>query len=145
MLNPTNGELIARVAEGTPADVDLAVSAAQHAYETSWGMKVPGFERGKLLIRLAELIEAHADHLAAIETLNNGMAFSMARSFAVPESAACFRYYGGWADKLHGKVIETNPTKFGYTAHEPIGVVGQIIPWNFPCAFRLISTVLERC
>ncbi|EJD50206.1 aldehyde dehydrogenase [Auricularia subglabra TFB-10046 SS5] len=132
VLNPTNGKLVGQIAEGSRADVDRAVEAAHRAFNNSWGLKVPGFERGKLLIRLAELIEEHADHLAAIEALDNGKAFAIARGFDIVESAACFRYYGGWADKLHGKVIETNPTKFSYTQHEPIGVVGQIIPWNFP-------------
>ncbi|KZV88177.1 aldehyde dehydrogenase [Exidia glandulosa HHB12029] len=132
VLNPSNGKLIGQIAEASKADVDKAVAAAHTAFNESWGLKVPGFERGKLLIRLAELIEEHADALAAVEALDNGKAFAIAKSFDVTESAAVFRYYGGWADKLHGKVIETNPTKFGYTTHEPIGVVGQIIPWNFP-------------
>lgn len=132
IVNPTTGKVIAKVSEGTRKDVDLAVAAAQKAYNTVWGLKTPGQERGKLLIKLAELIEANADEIAAIETLDNGKTFKDARGFDVPEAAAVFRYYGGWADKIEGKTIEVNPTKFAYTLHEPIGTVGCIIPWNFP-------------
>lgn len=132
VVNPTTGNVIAKVSEGTRKDVDLAVAAAQKAYNTVWGLKTPGQERGKLLIKLAELIEANADEIAAIETLDNGKTFRDARGFDVPEAAAVFRYYGGWADKIEGKTIEVNPTKFAYTLHEPIGAVGCIIPWNFP-------------
>ncbi|PVF99104.1 aldehyde dehydrogenase [Serendipita vermifera] len=127
VVNPTTGKVLTAVSEGTRKDVDIAVAAAQKAFETT-----PGFQRGKLLIRLAELLEEHAEELAAIEALDNGKAWSTARSFDVTESAAVFRYYGGWADKNHGKTIEVNPNKFAYTMHEPIGAVGCIIPWNFP-------------
>ncbi|KAG8798912.1 aldehyde dehydrogenase (NAD(P)(+)) ald5, partial [Serendipita sp. 398] len=132
VTNPSTGKVITAISEGTRQDVDLAVAAAQKAYETSWGLKVPGFERGKLLMKLAELIEKNAEELAAIETLDNGKAFKIALGFDVTESAAVFRYYGGWADKFSGKTIEVNDQKFGYTLHEPIGAVGCIIPWNFP-------------
>jgi aldehyde dehydrogenase (NAD+) len=76
------------------------------------------------------LIEENADELAALETLDNGKAYSIARSFDIMEAAATFRYYGGWADKDGGKVIDVNPHKLAYTIHQSIGVVGQIIPWN---------------
>jgi len=131
-LDPTTGKVITSVAEGTAKDVDLAVKAAQKAYETVWGENVPGHARGKILMKLADLIEQNADELAAIESLDNGKAFAFARGFDVPEAAACLRYYGGWADKDGGKVIEVDNSKLAYTRHEPIGVVGQIIPWNFP-------------
>jgi len=130
--NPTTDKVIASVAEASAKDVDTAVDAAQKAFDTVWGEKVPAFERGKLLMKLAELFEEHADTLAAIESFDNGKAFAFARGFDVPEAAACLRYYGGWADKDHGKVVEVNNQKLAYTRHEPIGVVGQIIPWNFP-------------
>lgn len=84
-----------------------------------------------MLIKLAELMEQHCDVLAAIEALDNGKAYSIAK-IDVANSAACIRYYGGWADKIHGKVIDTDTESFNYTRHEPIGVCGQIIPWNFP-------------
>ncbi|KAN0063424.1 hypothetical protein ACQY0O_004590 [Thecaphora frezii] len=95
-------------------------------------LTAPGHERGKLLLKLADLVEANADVLASIESLDNGKAYSIARGFDVAAVAANLRYFGGWADKNEGKTIETNNSKFTYTRHEPIGVCGQIIPWNFP-------------
>ncbi|KAG6333421.1 hypothetical protein ID866_5671 [Astraeus odoratus] len=132
VINPTNGKVVAAVSEGTPKDVDLAVEAAEKAFETTWGLNCPGTERGKLLGKLASLIEEHADELAALEALDNGKAFNMARNVDVTAAAECIRYYAGWADKITGQVIETSEEKLTYTRHEPIGVVGQIIPWNFP-------------
>jgi len=132
VINPTTGKVITQVTEGTKEDVDEAVKAAEKAFKTTWGENVSGQTRGKHLIKLAELVERDADVLAALESLDNGKAYSIARGFDVLEAAATFRYYGGWADKDHGKVIDVNPSKMAYTKHHPIGVVGQIIPWNFP-------------
>jgi len=132
VINPTNGDKLTEIVEGTAADVDSALDAAREAFDNVWGYNTPGFERGKLLMKIATLMERDADILASIEALDNGKAFSAARGFDVTESAATFRYYGGWADKIHGKVIEQAPGKFAYTKHEPVGVCGQIIPWNFP-------------
>jgi aldehyde dehydrogenase (NAD+) len=84
-----------------------------------------------MLTKLADLIEENLETLAAIEALDNGKALSIAK-VDVSAAAKCLRYYGGWADKIHGKVIDTDPELFDYTRHEPIGVCGQIIPWNFP-------------
>jgi len=126
------GKVITSVAEGTAKDIDRAVAAAKRAYNTSWGLKVPGTERGKLLSKLVHLMEANADTLSAIETLDNGKTFSWAKTVDVAFSIETIRYYAGWADKVHGQVIETNEQRLTYTRHEPIGVVGQIIPWNFP-------------
>lgn len=106
IINPTNGEKLTSIPEGSAADVDAAVKAAQKAFNTTWGLNTPGFERGKLLIKIAELMERDVDILASIEALDNGKTFGAAKGFDVPESAACFRYYGGWADKIHGKTIE---------------------------------------
>ncbi|KAG9126254.1 aldehyde dehydrogenase (NAD(P)(+)) ald5 [Ceratobasidium sp. 392] len=132
VINPTTGKLITKVSEGTEKDVDIAVKAAQKAYDSAWGLNVSGVERGKILIKIATLIERDIDEIAAVEALDNGKAFSIAKGFDASEAAACFRYYGGWADKVHGKVAEIDDSRLGYTRHEPIGVVGQIIPWNFP-------------
>ncbi|KAK4686290.1 aldehyde dehydrogenase (NAD+), partial [Tremellales sp. Uapishka_1] len=132
VYNPSTGEVLVSIPEGMPADVDIAVKAATKAFHTTWGTNTPGFQRGKLLIKLAELVERDIDILASLESLDNGKVFSIAKGFDVTEVAAVFRYYGGWADKIHGKTIETTKNKFTYTSHEPIGVVGQIIPWNFP-------------
>ncbi|CAD6587928.1 MAG: aldehyde dehydrogenase (NAD(P)(+)) ald5 [Cyphobasidiales sp. Tagirdzhanova-0007] len=132
VINPTTGEKIADVSEASPKDVDRAVAAAQKAYDTVWGLNCSGAERGRLMIKLAEAVEANIDEIAAIESADNGKAFSVAKGFDLTEFAACLRYYGGWADKNHGKVIEVDATRMIHTRHEPIGVVGQIIPWNFP-------------
>ncbi|MCO5608922.1 hypothetical protein L7F22_063140 [Adiantum nelumboides] len=91
-----------------------------------------------MLIKLAELIEENIDEIAAIESLDNGKAFSIAKGFDITEVAGCMRYYGGWADKNHGKTVEVDPGKLHLIRHEPVGVCGQIIPWNFPALmFRL--------
>ncbi|KAK0551659.1 hypothetical protein OC846_002879 [Tilletia horrida] len=132
VVDPSTGKEIAQVAEASEKDIDRAVIAAQKAYDNSWGTKVPGYERGRLLMKLADLIEANIDELASIESLDNGKPFSIAKGFDIAQVAANLRYHGGWADKNHGKVIETTEGKLTYTRHEPIGVVGQIIPWNFP-------------
>ena len=124
--------MITSIAEGTAKDVDRAVAAAKHAFETSWGLKVPGARRGELLNKLADLLEQHTDELAALEALDNGKTYITAKAVDLGMSIATIRYYAGWADKIHGQVIETNEAKLTYTRHEPIGVVGQIIPWNFP-------------
>ncbi|KAJ9091002.1 hypothetical protein QFC19_009298 [Naganishia cerealis] len=130
VINPVTGKAVGKVSAGDKADVDLAVKAAEKAHRTVWGENISGQERGKILIKIAELIEENADELAALETLDNGKAYSIARSFDIMEAAATFRYYGGWADKDGGKVIDVNPAKLAYTIHQSIGVVGQIIPWN---------------
>ena len=113
-----------------PADVDIAVTAARNALNGVWAKTLPS-ERGRMLMKLADLFDEHTDTLAAIESLDNGMALSMAKA-NIGGASRCIRYYGGWADKIHGKVIDTDPESFDYTRHEPIGVCGQIIPWNFP-------------
>jgi len=132
VINPSTEEKIGSVSAANEKDVDVAVEAAQKAYDTVWGLNASGTVRCNLLIKLAEAFEANADELAAIESADNGKAFAIAKGFDVAEAAACLRYYGGWADKIHGKTIEVNNSKLAYTRHEPIGVVGQIIPWNFP-------------
>ncbi|KAI6156123.1 aldehyde dehydrogenase [Pisolithus thermaeus] len=132
VVNPTDSKVITSVSEGTQKDVDLAVDAAEKAFETTWGLNCPGNKRGLLLNKLASLMEEHTDELAALETLDNGKTFNTARSWDVPTAITCVRYFAGWADKISGRVIETTEERFTYTRHEPIGVVGQIIPWNFP-------------
>ncbi|KAL8875712.1 MAG: hypothetical protein Q9198_005965 [Flavoplaca austrocitrina] len=129
-INPTNEKPIVAVHEATEKDVDIAVSAARKAFEGEWRKVDPG-TRGRYLTNLADLMEKHAKTLAAIESLDNGKALGMA-NVDVGMAAGCIRYYGGWADKIEGKVIETNSETFNYTRQEPIGVCGQIIPWNFP-------------
>ncbi|KAJ4176681.1 aldehyde dehydrogenase (NAD(P)(+)) ald5 [Fusarium falciforme] len=129
-INPHNEAVIAEVCEATEKDVDLAVEAARAAFEGPW-RRVPPTERGRLLTKLADLFEQDVDTLAAIEALDNGKALSMAK-IDVANAAACLRYYGGWADKIFGQTIDTDADSLTYTRHEPIGVCGQIIPWNYP-------------
>ncbi|KAG2070614.1 aldehyde dehydrogenase [Suillus decipiens] len=132
VINPTNGKVITSVSEGTPKDVDLAVDAAHAAFDTTWGLHAPGTKRSILMSKLVALMEKNADELAALEALDNGKTFNWARNADVAGAIDCIRYYAGWADKVTGQVQETTEDKLTYTRHEPIGVVGQIIPWNFP-------------
>jgi aldehyde dehydrogenase (NAD+) len=130
-MDPSTGEEICQVAEADAADVDKAVKAARAAFEGPW-RKLRASERGRLLYRLADLIEANAEELARIESLDSGKPLSIARSVDVAKTVACYRYFAGWADKVQGKTIPIDGDFFCYTRHEPIGVVGQIIPWNYP-------------
>ncbi|MGO4883997.1 MAG: aldehyde dehydrogenase family protein [Bryobacteraceae bacterium] len=131
-INPSTGEEICQIAEADRADVDKAVAAARAAFEHGPWRKATASERGRLLHRLADLIETHADELARLEALDNGKPVAVARVVDVPKTVGCYRYFAGWADKIQGKTIPIDGNFFCYTRHEPVGVVGQIIPWNFP-------------
>ena len=131
-INPATGEVICQVAEADAADVDRAVRAARHAFEKGPWRKTAAAERGRLLNRLADLIERHADELARLESLDNGKPYAVAGAADLPLTIACYRYYAGWADKVQGRTIPISGDYFCYTRLEPVGVVGQIIPWNFP-------------
>ncbi len=131
-VNPATGKVICQVAEGDKADIDLAVKAARKAFEDGPWPKMDASERGRLLNKLADLIEKNQEELAALEALDNGKPFRDAFNADLPLTVKCYRYYAGWADKIHGKTIPIDGPYFCYTRHEPIGVVGQIIPWNFP-------------
>jgi aldehyde dehydrogenase (NAD+) len=132
-INPATGEVLAKVAEADEADVDIAVKAARKAFHAkSVWRRMSASERGKLIHRLAELMEKNAEDLATLESLDNGKPRHVALAADLPLSIACYRYYAGWADKIQGKTIPINGDYFCYTRHEPVGVVGQIIPWNFP-------------
>src|SRR5437588_1768459 len=131
-VNPATGETICQVAEGDKADVDRAVKAARKAFEEGPWPKMSASERGRLLNRLADLIEQKQEELAALETLDNGKPIRDSLAADLPLTIKCYRYYAGWADKVHGKTIPVDGNFFCYTKHEPVGVVGQIIPWNFP-------------
>jgi len=131
-LNPATGEVIARVAEGDAADVDKAVKAARKAFEKGPWRKMSARERGRILYKLADLIEQNKEELAKLETLDNGKPLADSMNADLPLVIDCYRYYAGWADKIEGKTIPINGPYFCYTRHEPVGVVGQIIPWNFP-------------
>jgi aldehyde dehydrogenase (NAD+) len=130
-LNPATGEVIASVAAGTAADVDKAVKAARKALETGpWGT-IDAAERGNLMYKLAELIAANSVELATLESLNCGK--TITDSIGDLEGVVqCLRYYAGWADKIEGKTVPVRGNFLSYTLRQPVGVVGQIIPWNFP-------------
>jgi acyl-CoA reductase-like NAD-dependent aldehyde dehydrogenase len=132
-INPATGTVLAQVAEGEREDINRAVAAARKAFEGGPWPKLTPSQRGRLLWRLAELIEQHADELAALETLDNGKPIKYSKAADVPLAADHFRYFAGWATKLEGETIPVSiPNMFTYTLREPVGVVGQIIPWNFP-------------
>ncbi|TXG61372.1 hypothetical protein EZV62_012735 [Acer yangbiense] len=131
-IDPRTGELIARVAEGDKEDVDLAVKAARHAFDDGPWPRLSGFERGRIMMKFADLIDEHVEELAALDTINAGKLFSSGKAVDIPHAAHDFRYYAGAADKIHGEVLKMSRELHGYTLREPIGVVGHIIPWNFP-------------
>jgi aldehyde dehydrogenase (NAD+) len=147
-LNPATGEVIAKVAEGDKADVDKAVAAARHAFEKGSWRRMNARERGKILYRLADLVEKNLEELARLESLDNGKPLNDARAADLPLAIDCYRYYAGWADKIEGKTIPINGQFHCYTRHEPVGVVGQIIPWNFPIlmqAWKLGPALATGC
>jgi phenylacetaldehyde dehydrogenase len=136
--DPATGETLARVAEGGAEDIDRAVRAARRAFdEGPWGRMTPS-ERGRIIWRIGDLILQHADELAQLESLDNGKPFGVAQAADVPLAADLFHYMAGWATKIEGNTINISvPYMPGanfhsYTLREPLGVVGQIIPWNFP-------------
>jgi len=130
VINPATEEVICSVHEATEKDVDIAVAAARKAFEGSWKQVTPA-QRGKLMMKLADLVEKNLDLLAAVESLDNGKSITMAKG-DVGAVAGCIRYYAGWADKIEGSITDVAPDMFHYIKKEPIGVCGQIIPWNFP-------------
>jgi acyl-CoA reductase-like NAD-dependent aldehyde dehydrogenase len=131
-LNPATEEVLALVAEGDKADVDEAVKAARKAFEEGKWSKMGPHERARYLFKVADLIEQHADELAELETLDNGKAKTQARAIDIAGAAETFRYYAGWCSKIYGETNPSDPSMFNYTLREPVGVCGQIIPWNFP-------------
>jgi len=130
VINPSTEETITSVCEGTEKDIDLAVAAARKAFEGEWKKTTPQ-ERGGYMLKLADLAEKNKELLAAVESLDNGKSINNARG-DVGAVIGCLRYYAGWADKIEGKTIDIAPNMFHYTRPEPLGVCGQIIPWNFP-------------
>ncbi|KAG1364074.1 putative Aldehyde dehydrogenase family 2 member B7, mitochondrial [Cocos nucifera] len=131
-LDPRTGEVIAHVAEGDLEDVNRAVSAARKAFDEGPWPKMTGYERSCILNRFADLIEKHNDEIAALETWDNGKPYEHTSQKEVPLVTRLMRYYAGWADKIHGLVVPADGPYHVQVLHEPIGVAGQIIPWNFP-------------
>ncbi|MFZ4732761.1 MAG: aldehyde dehydrogenase family protein [Pirellulales bacterium] len=131
-INPATEEPIADVAEGDAADVEAAVRAAREAFDNGPWPRMDARARGRLIHRLCDLIEAEIDELAALESLDNGKPVNDSRLIDIPLAVQCLRYYAGWADKIHGSTIPIDGNYLCYTRREPVGVAGQIIPWNFP-------------
>ena len=132
-LNPHDNSVIAQVAMAGHADVDLAVKAAHKAFP-AWS-RMQAADRGRILLKLADLIEANGEELARLESLDTGHPLRDCRMLDVPRTAGCFRYFGGMADKFQGETIPVDAGFLNYTLREPLGVVGQVVPWNFPLMF----------
>lgn len=133
VLNPHDNSVIANVAMAGKADIDKAVAAAKAAFP-KWA-RMAAMERGRLLLKLADAIEANADELARLESMDTGHPLRDTRNLDVPRTAVTFRYFGGMADKLEGTVIPVEAGFLNYMLREPVGVVGQVVPWNFPLMF----------
>ena len=133
-INPATGEVLTQIAEASAADVDRAVESARRAFEDRSGpwRKLSASERGRLLWTLSDLVEKNIDELAELETLDNGKPIFESRYVDMPMVIDVLRYYAGLATKIHGETVNTFETAFTYTLREPIGVVGLIVPWNFP-------------
>src|SRR5215467_2787700 len=150
VYNPATGAILMQVAEADSADVDRAVKAARKAFDEGPWSKISPSERGKLLWKLAELLEKHGDEFAEIESIDNGKPVAVARAADVPLAIDMFRYMGGWATKINGSTIPLSfPGEFlSYTLREPVGVAGQIIPWNFPllmAAWKIAPALAAGC
>jgi phenylacetaldehyde dehydrogenase len=150
VYNPATGDVITQVAEGDKEDIARAVRAARKAFESGPWPKMTPSERGKLVWRIGDLILEHADELAELESIDNGKPKSVARVADVPLAADLFHYMAGWATKIEGNTIPVSaPGNYhAYTLREPIGVVGQIIPWNFPllmAAWKLGPALATGC
>ncbi len=152
--NPATGEVLAQVAEGDRADIDVAVQAARRAFDSGPWTRLTASERGKLVWKLADLLEEHTEEFATLETLDNGKPLTVARAADVPLAVDMFRYMAGWATKLEGTTIPLSVmytpgvNYHAYTLREPVGVVGQIIPWNFPllmAVWKLAPALASGC
>ena len=148
--NPATGEVLARVAEGDREDIDRAVKAARAAFETGPWSKMTPSERGRLIWKLGDLLEQNLEEFAELEMLDNGKPLKIARVADVPLAVDLFRYMAGWATKIEGNTIPISAGHqfLAYTLREPVGVVGQIIPWNFPllmAAWKLGPALATGC
>jgi len=148
VYNPATGEVMAKVAEGDREDIDRAVKAARKAFESGPWPSMTASERGRMIWQLGDLIDQHLEEFAQLESLDNGKPLSVARVADVPLAVDLFRYMAGWATKIEGNTIPFSPKYLAYTRREPVGVVGQIIPWNFPllmAAWKLGPALATGC
>ncbi|XVF14125.1 hypothetical protein REPUB_Repub09cG0030300 [Reevesia pubescens] len=131
-LDPRTGDVIAQVAEADVEDVNRAVAAARKAFDKGPWPKMTAYERSRIMFRFADLLEKHTEEIAALETWDNGKPYEQAANLDIPMAVRMFRYYAGWADKIHGLTAPADGQYHVQTLHEPYGVTGLIIPWNFP-------------
>jgi betaine-aldehyde dehydrogenase len=147
VINPATQEVIATVADADAVDIDRAVTAARRAFETDPWRGATAQERGRILLRLAQIVRDHASELAELETINNGKPI-VESEFDIADVATCFEYYGGLATKIHGDVVPVPDNALSLALREPIGVAGQIIPWNYPllmAAWKLAPAICAGC
>jgi aldehyde dehydrogenase (NAD+) len=130
-LNPATGEILTQIAEGDDRDADAAVQAARAAYQGPWG-EMGASDRGRILWKIGDLIDKYNEELGTLETLDNGKPIFESRYVDMPMVAEVFRYYAGWATKIHGETVPVRGPFLNYTLREPMGVVAAIVPWNFP-------------
>ena len=133
VVNPHDGSALCEISEAGTKDIDLAVAAARKAFP-AW-RKMLAYDRGRLIYKLADAIEADAEYLSLLETLDTGHPIRDTRNLDVPRTVATFRYMAGIADKIDGRVVQVDPGFHNYVLREPVGVVGSIVPWNFPLMF----------
>jgi betaine-aldehyde dehydrogenase len=147
IIDPATGDAVAQVPDATPEDVDGAVAAARRAFDESDWPRTPAVERGRMLLKLAELVRQRASELAELETRNTGKPIVEAE-FDIADVAACFEYYGGLATKIHGEVVPVPDGALTLALREPVGVAAQIIPWNYPllmAAWKLAPAICAGC
>ncbi|XP_074274412.1 benzaldehyde dehydrogenase, mitochondrial-like isoform X2 [Silene latifolia] len=130
--DPRTGNVIAEVAEGDAEDINRAVGAARRAFDEGPWPKMTAYERSNILLKFADLLDQHTEEIAALETWDNGKPYEQAAKVELPMCSRIMRYYAGWTDKIHGLTAPADGPYHVQTLHEPIGVAGQIIPWNFP-------------
>ncbi|KKK91077.1 hypothetical protein LCGC14_2716580, partial [marine sediment metagenome] len=148
VINPATEEKITDVAEASSIDVDAAVVVARSAFERGPWSKMTARDRGRILYKLAELLRERKERFAELESLDNGKPISETLNVDLPLAIECFEYYAGLADKIHGETIPVSGEFLNYTLREPVGVVGQIIPWNFPLlmlAWKLGPALATGC
>lgn len=148
VVDPATEEVIAKVSEAQPEDVDVAVQAARKAFDEGEWTKMDAATRSHLIYKFADLLDENREELAQLEALDNGKPYEVALADDVDGTVQHFRYYAGWATKITGQTVQVSPDYLNYIVHEPVGVVGQVIPWNFPlamAAWKLGSALAVGC
>ncbi|PID26229.1 aldehyde dehydrogenase family protein [Sporosarcina sp. P7] len=148
VIDPATEEIIAKVSEAQPEDVDVAVEAARKAFDEGEWTKMDAATRSHLIYKFADLLDENREELAQLEALDNGKPYEVALADDIDGTVQHFRYYAGWATKITGQTVQVSPDYLNYIVHEPVGVVGQVIPWNFPlamAAWKLGSALSVGC